>query len=67
MKIQDIRVIAKDKGIKASSMNKAQLIQTIQNIEGNFSCFSSAINGECDQSGCLWRDDCFLTAKKLHS
>ncbi|VAW70675.1 hypothetical protein MNBD_GAMMA09-2868 [hydrothermal vent metagenome] len=68
MKMQDIRVIAKDFGIKASSMSKARLIQTIQHSEGNFDCFSSAIDGECDQLKCLWRDDCFATArKKLHS
>ncbi len=67
MKMQDIRVIAKDFGIKASSMSKAQLIHTIQHSEGNFDCFSSAVGGECDQSKCLWRDDCFSAARKLHS
>ncbi|VAW63489.1 hypothetical protein MNBD_GAMMA10-305 [hydrothermal vent metagenome] len=67
MKIQDIRVIAKDIGVKASGMNKSLLIQTIQSAEGNFNCFSSALEGECDQTSCRWREDCFLTSKKLNS
>jgi len=67
MKMQEIRLLAKDFGIKTSRMSKMQLIQSIQLNEGNFSCFASAANGECDQSKCIWRDDCFAAAKKLHS
>jgi len=65
--MQEIRVLAKDFGIKTSRMSKMELIRTIQLTEGNFNCFASAINGECDQSKCKWRDDCFSAAKKLHS
>lgn len=67
MNMQEIRSIAKDFGIKTSRMSKEKLIQTIQVSEGNFSCFASAVDGECDQSNCLWRDDCFAAAKKRHS
>ncbi len=67
MNMQEIRSIAKDFGIKPSGINKVKLIQAIQVSEGNFSCFASAINGECDQDGCIWRNDCFASAKKLHS
>lgn len=67
MKIQEIRELAKDFGIKTSRMNKMELIQTIQLTEGNFNCFASPINAECDQINCKWRDDCFSAAKKLHS
>jgi len=67
MNMQEIRVLAKDFGIKTSRMSKMELIRTIQLTEGNFNCFASAINGECDQSKCKWRDDCFSVAKKLHS
>jgi len=67
MNMQEIRVLAKDFGIKTSRMSKMELIRTIQLTEGNFNCFASAINGECDQSKCKWRDDCFSAAKKLHS
>ena len=65
MNIQEVRSIAKEHGIKTSRLSKTQLIQTIQLSEGNFDCFASALDGTCDQAGCLWRDDCFVTAKKL--
>jgi len=67
MNMQEIKDRAKDFGIKTARMNKAELIQTIQLSEGNFSCFASALEGECDQANCIWRDDCFSAAKKLHS
>lgn len=67
MNMQEIREVAKDLGIKTSHINKVKLIQTIQASEGNFDCFSSATSGECDQSDCVWREDCFSTARKLHS
>ena len=67
MNMQEIRGLAKNLGIKASGKKKADLIQTIQLAEGNFSCFASAKNAQCDQMKCMWRDDCFATAKKLHS
>lgn len=67
MNMQEIRGLAKDLGIKTSRMSKLNLIQTIQLAEGNFNCFASAIDGECDQQACIWRGDCFAAAKKLHS
>jgi len=67
MNMQEIREIAKDMGIKASRLNKVKLVQTIQLSEGNFSCFATATNGECDQLNCSWREDCFAVAKKATS
>lgn len=67
MNMQDIRERAKDFGIKTSGMNKMNLIQEIQRSEGNFSCFASAADNECDQMNCTWRDDCFAAAKQMHS
>jgi hypothetical protein len=64
MNLQEIRVRAKDFGIKTSRMSKLKLIQTIQLSEGNFNCFASAVNAECDQMNCIWRDDCFAAAKR---
>ena len=66
MNMQEIRGIAKNLGIKTSRMSKAGLIQAIQLAEGNFSCFATAVDGECDQLNCMWRDDCFAAARKLH-
>lgn len=67
MNMQEIRERAKDFGIKTSQKSKLNLIQSIQITEGNFNCFASALDGECDQTGCVWRKDCFASAKKLHS
>ena len=65
MNMQEVRDRAKDFGIKTGRMSKLKLIQAIQFSEGNFDCFSSAIDGQCDQLKCVWRDDCFASAKKL--
>lgn len=67
MNMQDIRIIAKQYGIKTSRISKVNLIQRIQLEEGNFNCFASATSGECDQQSCMWRKDCFSAAKKLDS
>lgn len=65
MLMQEIRDRAKDFGIKTGRKSKVDIIRTIQLSEGNFSCFASAIDGDCDQLNCVWRKDCFTTAKKL--
>ena len=65
MNMQEIRVIAKDYGVKSGRLSKIMLIHEIQRVEGNFDCFASAVEGYYDQAGCLWRDDCFAAAKKL--
>ena len=67
MKMQEIRDLAKGLGIKTSRMSMLQMVQSIQLSEGNFNCFASAIDGVCDQAGCMWRENCFAAARKLHS
>jgi len=67
MKMQEVRDLAKELGIKTARMSKANVIQAIQVTEGNFGCFASAYNGECDQLNCIWREDCFDASKKMHS
>ena len=67
MNMQDIQGLAIAYGIKGSRMNKVELIRAIQVAEGNFNCFGSAENGECDQTECCWREDCFSASRKLHS
>jgi len=65
--MQEVRQRAKYFGIKTSRLSKIKLIQSIQLTEGNFDCFASVLNDECDQMKCVWRDDCFSVAKKMHS
>ena len=66
MNMQEIRGIAREKGISPGKKTKLELVRLIQSAEGNFECFATASNKECDQRGCLWRKDCFAMAQKLH-
>jgi hypothetical protein len=65
MKLQEIKTIARAKGIKTVNMKKPELIRAIQRSEGNFDCYGSATSGFCDQSNCLWRKDCLEFTKSL--
>lgn len=67
MNMQEVRERAKDFGIKTSRMSKLDMIHSIQLSEGNFNCFATAFDNQCDQMNCTWRDDCFAASKKLHS
>jgi len=58
MKMIEIRKIAIAQGIKPKRLTKAALVKAIQLSEGNFDCFGSATAGKCDQTNCLWREDC---------
>jgi len=60
MTLKQIKEIAKEKGVKAGNMKKENIIRSIQRAEGNFDCFGSASAGYCDQTNCLWRNDCLV-------
>lgn len=64
MKLEDVRNIAKTRGVHPGKHSKIELIKTLQSEEGNFDCFATAYSGECDQLNCLWRQDCFDAAMK---
>jgi len=65
MKMDEIRTIARDMGIKPGKLNKTDLVRNIQSSEGNYDCFATVTEASaCDQTECLWRGDCFTTAKK---
>lgn len=63
MNLEVIRRIAKSHNLHPGKRSKAELIRAIQSEEGNFSCFGSASDGECDQTACSWREDCFETGR----
>jgi hypothetical protein len=68
MKLQDVRALARDRGLKAgATISKAELIRTIQRDEGNSDCFGRTDSNYCDQDGCLWRADCLPEPKKAKS
>jgi hypothetical protein len=62
MKMQEIREIAKNTGIKAGKMSKMELIRSIQRAEGNNDCFAGDNASGCEQLNCLWREDCGAAA-----
>jgi hypothetical protein len=66
MQLQNIKEIAKERGLKVSGQKKENLIKQIQIAEGNFDCFATAYAGVCDQMGCLWRDDCLKASVQSH-
>ena len=58
MRIQDIKDIAKQKGVKTGKMNKQDLVRAIQTAEGSNACFATSSVQTCGQMNCLWRADC---------
>ena len=58
MKIDDVKIIAKNHEIKVGKMKKGELIRSIQAAEGNFQCFETGQKDSCGQPDCLWRPDC---------
>lgn len=58
MKISEIKVIAKQLNLKPGRANKVELIRSVQQAEGNLTCFNSNSANECGQYNCLWRVDC---------
>lgn len=64
MKMEEIRSIAKSHGVNPAKLSKAELIRSIQAQEGNFDCFATACDGECNQMDCCWREDCFEAAQR---
>jgi len=66
MNMRQIRQLAKEKGARISNMTKVGAIRMIQLTEGNFDCFAKAGSGDCDQGGCLFREDCIKIAEKTN-
>ena len=58
MTLQEIREIARSRGISPGRRGKVDLIKALQSAEGNFDCFATATAGVCDRQDCLWRGDC---------
>jgi hypothetical protein len=58
MKLDDIKEIARKRGLKPGKMKKSELIRAIQEDEGNPACFATGRAAICGQTECLWREDC---------
>lgn len=58
MKLDEIRQIARERGIKTGKLKKDETIRAIQADEGNDTCFASGRVMLCGQAECLWREEC---------
>jgi hypothetical protein len=58
MNLNEIKQLAKDRGITPGRMRKAELIHSLQIQEGNPPCFDTGIASQCGQAHCLWRSGC---------
>ena len=67
MLMQEIREIARARGLKPGKKSKADLIHTIQEAEGNTPCFGTTTVLSCGQEGCLWREDCLAVQRKAQA
>ncbi|MBF0266511.1 MAG: SAP domain-containing protein [Gammaproteobacteria bacterium] len=63
MKMDDIKKIAKDMGLKIAKLKKNDLVRMIQEAEENIPCFATPAVTSCGQDSCLWRDDCIKANK----
>lgn len=64
MNVTEIRAIAQKQGIKAGKLSKIALVRSIQTNEGNNACYGTVPDQNCDQTGCLWRVDCFKDSRR---
>jgi hypothetical protein len=64
MNMQEIRKLARDRGLKPGKSTKLRLVREIQRQEGNFDCYATDTEGQCNQSNCLWHRDCAMMASK---
>jgi len=58
MKLDDVKKIAKDRGVQSKNMKKVEIIRAIQRDEGNCDCYNTGTADTCGQFSCTWRDDC---------
>ena len=64
MNMKGINEIAKQRGIYPGKLGTIELVRTLQSGEGKCDCFAKAFDGYCDQSDCLWREDCLTLSTR---
>ena len=64
MKLEDVRNIAKIRGIHPGEHSKTELIKMLQAEEGNFDCFATPLAANAVKRTALWREDSFDAAQK---
>ena len=61
-RVPELTQQAQDLGIETDGINKTELIQAIQQAQGNTPCFATA-DGQCDQGECSFKTECDKTAQ----
>ncbi len=67
MHINDVRQVAKEKGVNTFGMNKVDIIRLVQRSENTFECFGTDRFEYCNEQGRLWRKDCLCLNNKSQS
>ena len=65
--MQQVRYIAREKGLNIAKQNKVELIRHVQLEEGNLACFATDVDATCPRYQCMWREDCFHCSLKTRS
>jgi len=58
MNLNEVKKLAKDRGLAPGRLRKAELIRSLQAQEGNPQCYNTNLSSTCGQPNCLWRPDC---------
>jgi len=58
MRFQEIRGLAKERGIGTYRMKKTDIIKAIQRGEKNIECYGTERVYICQEEACLWKSDC---------
>jgi hypothetical protein len=58
MNANEIKAMAKKKGVKTDKMQKAEIIRAIQRAENNLDCYGTDRVQNCNERNCLWLSDC---------
>lgn len=58
MKMNDVKELAVQKGVRPARLKKEELIRAIQEAENNGACYMTNQVDICGQTTCLWRSDC---------
>jgi hypothetical protein len=58
MTLQELREIARERGVPVGKKKKGDIVRAIQEAEGNTVCFDTGRSAECGQSECLWLQEC---------
>lgn len=58
MIFNEIRRMAKGKGVNTYGMGKIDTIRAIQRAEKNIECYGTQRVEYCHEDSCLWKNDC---------